>query len=119
MSSSWVWISRLITKSTAATSLALQAATNYDDKILFADTPSKDAVKWAAGISAQGKYYTAKLTHEICYEVQQLMGGISVTDNTPVDELADVSKIEEVIGGARNIQLLLIPSQLQRFMRLI
>jgi len=47
------------------------------------------------------------------------MGGISVTDNTPVDELADVSKIEEVIGGARNIQLLLIQSQIQRFMRLI
>ncbi|MBY8988893.1 MAG: acyl-CoA dehydrogenase, partial [Candidatus Lokiarchaeota archaeon] len=109
----------LLTKSTAATSLALQAATIYDEKILFADKPSKEAEKWAAGISSQGKYYTAKLTHEICYEVQQLMGGISVTDNTPVDELADVSKIEEVIGGARNIQLLLIQSQIQRFMRLI
>lgn len=109
----------LLTKSTAATSLALQAATIYDEKILFADKPSKEAEKWAAGISSQGKYYTAKLTHEICYEVQQLMGGISVTDNTPVDELADVSKIEEVVGGARNIQLLLIQSQIQRFMRLI
>ena len=109
----------LLTKSTAATSLALQAATIYDEKILFADKPSKEAEKWASGISSQGKYYAAKLTHEICYEVQQLMGGISVTDNTPVDELADVSKIEEVIGGARNIQLLLIQSQIQRFMRLI
>ncbi len=109
----------LLTKTTAATSLALQAATIYDDKILFADKPSKEAVKWAAGISAQGKYYTAKLTHEICYEVQQLMGGISVTDNTPIDELADVSKIEEVIGGARNIQLLIIQSQIQRFMGLL
>ena len=109
----------LLTKSTAATSLALQAATIYDDKILFADKPSKEAEKWCAAISSQGKYYTAKLTHEICYEVQQHMGGVSVTDNTPVDELTDVSKIEEVIGGARNIQLLLIQSQIQRFMRLI
>ena len=109
----------LLTKSTAATSLALQAATIYDDKILFAETPSKEAEKWCAGISSQGKYYTAKLTHEICYEVQQHMGGVSVTDNTPVDELSDVSKIEEVIGGARNIQLLLIQSQIQRFMGLI
>jgi alkylation response protein AidB-like acyl-CoA dehydrogenase len=109
----------LLAKSTAATSLALQAATIYDDKILFAEKPSKEAEKWVAAISSQGKYYTAKLTHDICYEVQQHMGGVSVTDNTPVDELMDVSKIEEVIGGARNIQLLLIQSQIQRFLRLL
>ena len=109
----------LLTKATAATSLALQSATIYDEKILFADKPSKEAEKWVASISSQGKYYTAKLTHEICYEVQQHMGGVSVTDNTPVDELVDVSKIEEVIGGARNIQLLLIQSQIQRFMNLL
>ncbi|MHA1624148.1 MAG: acyl-CoA dehydrogenase family protein [Promethearchaeota archaeon] len=109
----------LLTKSTAATSLALQAATVYDNKILFADKPSKEAEKWVAGISSQGKYYTAKLTHEICYEVQQHMGGIGVTDNSPVDELIDVSKIEEVIGGSRNIQLLFIQHQIQRYLRLL
>ena len=109
----------LLTKSSAATALALQAATVYDEKILFADKPSKEAGKWIAAISSQGKYYVAKLTHEICYEVQQHMGGMSVTDNTPLDELTDVSKIEEVIGGARNIQLLLIQGQIQRFMRLL
>ena len=108
----------LLTKSTAATSLALQAATIYDDKVLFSDKPSKEAEKWVAGISSQGKYYTAKLTHEICYEVQQHMGGVSVTDNTPVDELTDVSKIEEVIGGARNIQLLLIQNQILRYLKI-
>ncbi|MFW9873431.1 MAG: acyl-CoA dehydrogenase family protein [Candidatus Thorarchaeota archaeon] len=109
----------LLTKSNAATALALQAATVYDDKILFASEPSKEAGKWVAAISSQGKYYVAKLTHEICYEVQQHMGGVSVTDNTPVDELCDVSKIEEVIGGARNIQLLLIQGQIQRYIGLL
>ncbi len=109
----------LLTKATAATSLALQAATIYDDQILFAEKPSKEAEKWVASISSQGKYYVSKLTHDICYEVQQHCGGVSVTDNTPIDELTDVSKIEEVIGGARNIQLLLIQSQIRRFMRLI
>jgi alkylation response protein AidB-like acyl-CoA dehydrogenase len=109
----------LLSKSTAATSLALQAATIYDEKILFSESPSKQAVKWVAAASSQGKYYVAKLTHEICYEVQQQVGGISVTDNTPIDELMDVSKIEEVIGGARNIQLLIIQGQLQRYMGLL
>lgn len=109
----------LLTKTTAATALALQAATIYDEKILFAEKSSKEAEKWVASVSSQGKYYVAKLTHDICYEVQQYMGGISVTDNTIVDELADVSKIEEVIGGARNIQLLLIQSQIQRYLNLL
>jgi len=109
----------LLSKSTAATSLALQTATIYDEKVLFSEKPSKQAVKWVAAASSQGKYYVAKLTHEICYEVQQQMGGISVTDNTPVDELIDVSKIEEVIGGARNIQLLIIQGQIQRYMGLL
>ncbi len=109
----------LLTKTNAATALALQAATVYDDKILFTEKPSKEAEKWVASISSQGKYYLAKLTHEVCYETQQHMGGVSVTDNTPVDELCDVSKIEEVIGGARNIQLLLIQSQIQRYTGLL
>ena len=109
----------LLTKCNAATALALQAATVYDEKILFTENPSKEAEKWVAAISSQGKYYLAKLTHEVCYEVQQHVGGISVTDNTPIDELCDVSKIEEVIGGARNIQLLLIQSQIQRYTGLL
>ena len=106
----------LLTKNTAATSLALQAATIYDEKILFAEKPSKEAEKWVAGVSSQGKYFVAKLSHETCYEVQQQMGGISVTDNTPLDELMDVSKVEEFIGGARNIQLLIIQGGLRRIM---
>jgi butyryl-CoA dehydrogenase len=109
----------LLTKTNAATALALQAATVYDERILFTEKPSAEAEKWVASISSQGKYYLAKLTHEVCYEVQQHMGGVSVTDNTPVDEYCDVSKIEEVIGGARNIQLLLIQSQIQRYTSLL
>ncbi len=105
----------LLSKTTAATTLALQAATIYDDKILFAESPNREAEKWTAGVSSQGKYFLTKLTNEICYEVQQQMGGISVTDNTPIDEFMDTSKIEEVIGGARNIQLLIIQNSLRRY----
>ena len=109
----------LLSKTTAASSLALQAATIYDEKILFAETPSKAAEKWVAGVSSQGKYVVSKLTHEICYEVQQQMGGISITDNTPVDEYIDISKIEEVIGGSRNIQLFIIQNLLRRYKNIL
>ena len=77
------------------------------------------AEKWVAGVSSQGKYILSKLTHTVCYEVQQQMGGISVTDNTPVDEFMDTSKIEEVIGGARNIQLFIIQNSLRRYQNLL
>ncbi|MFX0134869.1 MAG: acyl-CoA dehydrogenase family protein [Candidatus Hodarchaeota archaeon] len=110
----------LLSQTTAATSLALQAATIYDEKVLFAEKKNAAAEKWVAGVSSQGKYILSKLTHTVCYEVQQQMGGISVvSDNTPVDEFMDTSKIEEVIGGARNIQLFIIQNSLRRYQNIL
>ncbi|MGV9200244.1 MAG: acyl-CoA dehydrogenase family protein [Promethearchaeia archaeon] len=111
-------IADLLSKTTAATSLALEAADIYDEKILFSDTVSKDAEKWVAAISSRGKYFLSKLTHEVCYEIQQACGGITVTDNTPIDEFMDTSKIEEVIGGARNIQLYVIQGALRKYLHM-
>ena len=108
----------LLSRTNAATALAFQAANHYDENILFADEPTQNAEKWIAGISSQGKYMISKLSAELCYEVQQQMGGISVTDNTDVMELTNTSGIEEVIGGARNIQLLIIQNALKRYLKL-
>jgi len=109
----------LLCQTTAATALAFSAASIYDEKILFAEKKSGAAEKWVAGVSSQGKYLISKLSHDVCYTVQQQMGGISVTDNTPIDELTDTSKIEEVIGGARNIQLFIIQNSLRRYLSLL
>lgn len=109
----------LLSRLTAATSLALQAATIYDEKVLFAEKRSPAAEKWVAGVSSQAKYLCSRLSHDILYEVQQQMGGISVTDNTLVDDLCDASKIEEVVGGARNIQLFIIQNALRRYKNML
>ncbi|MBY9005537.1 MAG: acyl-CoA dehydrogenase [Candidatus Lokiarchaeota archaeon] len=109
----------LLSKVTAATALALQVGTIYDEKILFAEKPNKEVSKWTAGVVSQAKYHIARLSHEVCYEVQQQMGGISLTDNTPLDRYSNVSKIEEVIGGARNIQLLIIQNALSKIKKII
>ncbi len=109
----------LLSQTTAATALALQAATIYDEKVLFAEKKNEAAEKWVAGVSSQGKYLLAKLSNTVCYEIQQACGGITVTDNTPIDEYMDTSKIEEVIGGARNIQLLIIQNSLKRYLRIL
>lgn len=109
----------LLARTSAATALAFQAANLYDDRILFTESPSKVIEKWVAGTSSQGKYLIAKLSADITYTVQQQIGGISVTDNTDIQELASTSYIEEVIGGARNIQLLIIQNSLRRYLGLL
>jgi len=109
----------LLTKVTAATMMAFQIASIYDDKILFAEKPSKEIEKWMASLSSQIKYYGCKLSHEVTYEVQNHMGGISLTDNTLLDEALDASKVEEVIGGTRNVQLLIVKNSIRRMFKSI
>ena len=109
----------LLTKVTAATMMAFQIASIYDDKILFTEKPSKEIEKWMASLSSQIKYYGCKLSHEVTYEIQNHMGGISLTDNTLLDEALDASKVEEVIGGTRNVQLLIVKNSIRRMFRSI
>ena len=107
----------LLTKVTAATMMAFQIASIYDEKILFTEKPSKEIEKWMASLSSQIKYFGCKLSREVTYEVQNHMGGISLTDNTLLDEALDTSKVEEVIGGTRNIQLYIIQNSIRRMFR--
>lgn len=108
----------LLSQVNAICSFILNASAIYDEKVLFAEKKSAAAEKWVASVSSQAKYLVAKLSHDVCYTSQQLMGGISVTDNTLIDELTETSKIEEVIGGARNIQLLIVSNMLRRYSKL-
>jgi len=101
----------------AATSLALSLAGYYDKNIKQAEKPSKDDEKTAANQAAQAKYLIARLSHEISYEVQNAMGGIALTDNLKVDKTLEVSKVQEVIGGTRNVMLILMDSAIQRMVK--
>ena len=54
--------------------------------------------------ASQFKYHAAKLSAEICYEAANLMGGAGVCDNTLMQDLLNISRIAEIIGGSRQIQ---------------
>ncbi|MHA2288631.1 MAG: acyl-CoA dehydrogenase family protein, partial [Promethearchaeota archaeon] len=54
--------------------------------------------------ASQFKYHAAKLSAEICYESANLMGGAGVCDNTLMQDLLNISRIAEIIGGSRQIQ---------------
>ena len=108
----------LYAKLMAGTVLALNLADFYDENILKVvekgERPSKSADKTAASQAAQAKYYLAKLSNEISYETQNTMGGMALTDNLKTDRAFNVSKVQEVIGGTRNVMLLLMSGQINR-----
>ncbi|MHA1730066.1 MAG: acyl-CoA dehydrogenase family protein [Promethearchaeota archaeon] len=107
----------LFAKLMAGTALALNLAGFYDKNILQVENPTKESKKTAAAQAAQAKYFIAKLSHEISYEVQNSMGGIALTDNLTVDRTLNVSKLQEVIGGTRNIMLLLMNNEIRRLVK--
>jgi alkylation response protein AidB-like acyl-CoA dehydrogenase len=53
------------------------------------------------------KEYCAWLNHEMTYELMHSMGGTGVTDQTKMPLYQGLSEISEVVGGTRNVQLLI------------
>jgi len=54
--------------------------------------------------ASQLKYQAAILSERVCYEAANAMGGAGVCDNTLMHDLLGISRIQEVIGGTRQIQ---------------
>jgi alkylation response protein AidB-like acyl-CoA dehydrogenase len=111
----------LFIRLSSATISAFRVAEVYDAKILKVHKePIPEAtIKASAQWSSQIKQLCAKLSHEICYETQQLMGGVSVTDNTRVAQATGVSDIQEVIGGSRGVQQLILAGNLSKLIKTI
>ena len=109
----------LFIRLSSATITAFRIAEIYDAKILKAEKSdiAPETYKASAQWSSQIKQLCAKLCHEITYETQQLMGGVSVTDDTRVARTAGVSQIEEVIGGSRGIQQLILSGNLSKLIK--
>ncbi|GAB4312058.1 MAG: hypothetical protein Kow0069_12680 [Promethearchaeota archaeon] len=99
---------RWLTELLSATQLGLFAAHHHNRATSPENAGNVDLQKFNASLASAAKMKAAKLSHDIAYENQQVMGGISVTDNTMMDRVLEISKIEEVIGGSRGIQTLLV-----------
>lgn len=102
-------LTQLFVKLMAATELGFKSVSMYDK--FFNDEKyykRPDIIKFNAAFTAGTKYYTSNLAHEIAYESQQLVGGIGYTDNLPIDRALQVARVQEIIGGSRNIQLMIV-----------
>jgi alkylation response protein AidB-like acyl-CoA dehydrogenase len=58
--------------------------------------------------ASQFKYHNTALSKEICYECANLMGGAGLCDNTLMHDLVNISRIQEIVGGSRQIQLYIL-----------
>ncbi|TXT67383.1 MAG: Acyl-CoA dehydrogenase domain-containing protein [Promethearchaeota archaeon] len=98
-------IAQLFTELMAATELGFKSASEYKKTLKYSD---QKFIKYNAAFSSGTKFLASNLAYKISYEAQQLCGGITFTDNLRIDKALEVSKVQEIIGGARNIQLYLV-----------
>ncbi len=112
-------LAEMLIRLSSATISAFRIAEIYDEKILKAHKKDIPEGTWKASAqwSSQMKQLCAKISHEICYETQQIMGGVSVTDNTRVTQATGVSQIQEVIGGSRGIQTLILAGNIAKLIK--
>ncbi|MHA1728685.1 MAG: acyl-CoA dehydrogenase family protein [Promethearchaeota archaeon] len=113
-------LTKLFVELMAATDLGFKTASLYEkfiqgDKDKYADR--KDIIKFNAAFSSGTKYLTSNLAMRISYEAQHLCGGIAYTDNLQIDKALGVARIQEIIGGTRNIQLKILASSIKNMIK--
>lgn len=109
-------ITKLFTELMAATDFGIRTATEYVKKMKY---PEAKFVKYNAAFSSGTKFLASALAQRLSYECQQLCGGIAFTDNLRIDKALEVSKVQEIIGGARNIQLYLVSKAVKNMISLL
>ena len=67
--------------------------------------------------ASQFKYTCADLSKNVCYEAANLMGGAGLGDNTLMHDLLNISRIQEIVGGSRQIQLYIMSGALSSIFR--
>jgi alkylation response protein AidB-like acyl-CoA dehydrogenase len=69
--------------------------------------------------ASQLKSQSAKLTERVCYECMNLMGGAGACDNTFMQDLLGISRIQEMGGGTRQIQQYIMSLALRQLFKLL
>jgi alkylation response protein AidB-like acyl-CoA dehydrogenase len=93
----------------------LQQCRSYDEAIKkYNGTLPGPLVMALVANASQLKYEGAILAEKVCYEAANLMGGAGVNDNTLMMDYLGISRIQEIGGGARQIQLYVLSLALRK-----
>jgi alkylation response protein AidB-like acyl-CoA dehydrogenase len=68
--------------------------------------------------ASQLKSQSAKLSERVCYECANIMGGAGACDNTLMEDLLGISRIQEMGGGTRQIQQYIMSLALRQLFKM-
>jgi len=101
-------------RTTALTHGILKFCEKYDEKMEKYNHNLPDNISRAfVALGSQYKYNCALLSKKVCYEAANLMGGAGLCDNTLMHDYINISRIQEIIGGSRQIQQFIMSRNLR------
>ncbi|MHA1413294.1 MAG: acyl-CoA dehydrogenase family protein [Promethearchaeota archaeon] len=113
-------LSELWAKVTNVTLGLLHFCESYDEKVeKFGENLPKNISQAMVASASQLKYHTTALSKEVCYECANLMGGAGLCDNTLMHDLLGISRIQEIVGGSRQIQLYILSMAMRRLYKML
>ncbi|MFX1376039.1 MAG: acyl-CoA dehydrogenase family protein [Promethearchaeota archaeon] len=98
----------------------LKFCEEYDKKMekFGGEIPSNISRAMVASAS-QFKFHCTNLSKEICYEAANLMGGAGLSDNTMMHDYVNISRIQEIVGGSRQIQQYVMSMAMRQLFKML
>jgi alkylation response protein AidB-like acyl-CoA dehydrogenase len=98
----------------------LKFCESYDEKVeKFYNVIPRNIRQAMVYSASQLKYQCASLSKEVCYEAANLMGGAGLCDNTLMEDYLNISRIQEIVGGSRQIQQYVMSLALRQIYKMI
>jgi alkylation response protein AidB-like acyl-CoA dehydrogenase len=107
-------------KTTNLTLGLLKFCEEYDKKMeKFENKIPANISRAMVASASQFKYHCTNLSKEICYEAANLMGGAGLSDNTLMQDYVNISRIQEIVGGSRQIQMYIMSMALRQLFKML
>jgi alkylation response protein AidB-like acyl-CoA dehydrogenase len=107
-------------KTTNLTLSLIKFCESYDEKIeLFKGVIPLNIRQAMVASASQLKYHCANISKEVCYEAANLMGGAGLCDNTLMHDYLNITRINEIVGGSRQIQQYIMSLALRQLYKMI
>jgi alkylation response protein AidB-like acyl-CoA dehydrogenase len=91
----------------------------YDEKVeKFGGHIPKNISQAMVASASMFKYAATKLSMKVCYEAANLCGGAGLGDNTLMHDLLNISRIQEIVGGSRQIQCYVMSMALRQLFKM-
>ncbi len=107
-------------KTTNLTIGLLKFCESYDEKMeKFGGEIPRNISQAMVASASMFKYHCTNLSKEVCYEAANLMGGAGLCDNTLMHDYLNISRIQEIVGGSRQIQQYIMSMALRQLFKMI